>query len=325
MVSPSLQAREQHRAFISLRAVIRPYKRSSTALSSCSTHSNIPSQRVLSGHFEVQPRLHHGALGRSHEPVASDLGAPRRCRAGVGGGRASRSGPITPFATGPRFRRSTAALLQQYRRQVPSDASSRLQSGDGGSLSCGTDPEVVAFYALSLLATLDPADKSYCTQYKAAGLLNWLLNEKPHHPGGLHYLIHSYDYPDLVHLALDAAETYADVAPDSTHAQHMPSHIFTRLGLWDRSIASNRDSTTSAAEYTEQAQLPGHYDEGIHSIDYLIYAHLQVAADEEARRVLDRLEELGKATRRTSRLLTLRSQPRPLRLGKASVVRSQSA
>jgi hypothetical protein len=157
------------------------------------------------------------------------------------------------------------------------------------------DPEISAFYALSLLATLDPADKTYCIQYKAAGLLNGLLDEKPRHPGGLHYLIHSYDYPELAHLALNAAETYADVASDSAHAQHMPSHIFTRLGLWDRSIASNHDSTASAAEYTEQAQLPGHYDEGIHSIDYLIYAHLQKADDDEARRVLDRLQELGRA------------------------------
>lgn len=158
-----------------------------------------------------------------------------------------------------------------------------------------TDPEVVAFYALSLLATLDPADKSYCAQYKAAGLLNWLLSRNPHHPGGLHYLIHSYDYPGLAYLALGAAETYADVAPDSAHAQHMPSHIFTRLGLWDRSIASNRHSTASAEAYTQRAHLPGHYDEGIHSTDYLIYAYLQVADDDNAKDVLDRLRKMGRA------------------------------
>lgn len=84
----------------------------------------------------------------------------------------------------------------------------------------------------------------------------------------LHYLIHSYDFPGLAHLALDAAMTYADAAADSAHAQHRPSQIFTRLGLWDRSIASNHDSTRSPADYTQRAHLPGHYDEGLHSIDY---------------------------------------------------------
>ena len=87
--------------------------------------------------------------------------------------------------------------------------------------------------------------------------------------------------------------TYADVAPDSTHAQHMPSHIFTQLGLWERSISSNHDSTASAAEYTRRANLPGHYDEGLHSIDYLMYAFLQTGRDEQARQLLDELGAIG--------------------------------
>jgi tetratricopeptide (TPR) repeat protein len=155
--------------------------------------------------------------------------------------------------------------------------------------------EAVAFYALSLLATADPADKTYCLQFRSAGLLNGLLAGDPDHPGGLHYLIHSYDYPGLAYLALPAAETYAEVAPDSAHAQHMPSHIFTRLGLWNRSIASNLDSTASATDYTERAHLPGHYDEGIHSTDYLVYAYLQVARDQEALDVIEQLRQLGPA------------------------------
>ena len=154
------------------------------------------------------------------------------------------------------------------------------------------DPEAAVFYALSLLATADPHDKSYAHQFKSAGLLNWVRASHPDHPGVLHYLIHSYDFPGLAHLALDAATRYADAAPSSTHAQHMPSHIFTRLGLWDRSIASNRDSTHSAAEYTERAHLPGHYDEGLHSIDYLMYALLQTARDDEAKALLDRLTKI---------------------------------
>jgi len=152
------------------------------------------------------------------------------------------------------------------------------------------DLEAAVFYALSLLATADPTDKTYANQFKAAGLLNWARNSKPHHPGVLHYIIHSYDYPGMAHLALPAATIYADVAPDSAHAQHMPSHIFTRLGLWDRSISSNHDSTASAEDYTRRANLPGHYDEGLHSIDYLMYALLQTARDDEAAQLLERLQ-----------------------------------
>jgi len=157
------------------------------------------------------------------------------------------------------------------------------------------DPEAAIFYALSLLATADPKDKSYANQFKSAGLLNWVRNSQPHHPGVLHYIIHSYDYPGMAHLALDAATVYAGVAPNSTHAQHMPSHIFTRLGLWGRAISSNHDSTASAVAYTQRANLSGHYDEGMHSIDYLMYALLQTAQDEEARQLLDRLQAIEKA------------------------------
>ena len=156
------------------------------------------------------------------------------------------------------------------------------------------DQEAAVFYALSLLATADPKDKSYAHQFKAAGILNWVRDDQPRHPGVLHYIIHSYDYPGLAHLALNAAMIYAEAAPDSAHAQHMPSHIFTRLGLWDRSLASNHDATASAADYTVRAKLPGHYDEGLHSMDYLMYAMLQTARDDEANELLNRLRKIGK-------------------------------
>ena len=156
------------------------------------------------------------------------------------------------------------------------------------------DPEAALFYSLALLASADPRDRSYANQFKSAGLLNWVRISQPTHPGVLHYLIHSYDFPGMAHLALDAAKIYADAAPDSAHAQHMPSHIFTRLGLWERSLASNRDSSRSAAEYTERANLPGHYDEGLHSMDYLIYALLQTARDAEARELLVSLANIKK-------------------------------
>ncbi|MCH8202808.1 MAG: hypothetical protein IH996_06860 [Proteobacteria bacterium] len=156
------------------------------------------------------------------------------------------------------------------------------------------DPEAVVFYALAVRTTADPRDKSYAQQFKSAGILNWVRNSHPTHPGVLHYLIHAYDSPGLAHLALSAAITYADAAPDSAHAQHMPSHIFTRLGLWDMSLASNHQATASAAEYTVRAKLPGYYDDGVHSMDYLMYAMLQTARDDEAAALLERLGNIGK-------------------------------
>lgn len=155
-----------------------------------------------------------------------------------------------------------------------------------------TDAESAVFYALALLATADPRDKTYSNQFRSAGLLTWVRESQPTHPGVLHYIIHSYDFPGLAHLALSAAQEYAKAAPDSAHAQHMPSHIFTRLGLWEQSLSSNHDSTRSAAEYTERANLPGHYDEGLHSMDYLMYAMLQTARDEEAAALLGRLADI---------------------------------
>lgn len=157
-----------------------------------------------------------------------------------------------------------------------------------------TDMDATVFYALSLLGSADPRDKTYCNQYKSGALLKFVQQSHPTHPGVLHYLIHSYDFPGLAHLAFDDASQYARAAPDSAHAQHMPSHIFTRLGYWDLAIASNHDSTDSAATYTREAHLAGHYDEGLHSMDYLLYALLQTGRDKEALDLLTELEKLGK-------------------------------
>lgn len=157
------------------------------------------------------------------------------------------------------------------------------------------DVELATFHALALLAIADPADPSQRVQRQTASVLGPVLRRQPDHPGALHYLIHSYDHPRLAHLALDAAEQYAAIAPDSAHAQHMPSHIFTRLGLWQRAIASNRDASAAATAYTARAHLTGHYDEGIHSIDYLVYALLQVADDQAAAAQIERLRSLGPA------------------------------
>ena len=94
------------------------------------------------------------------------------------------------------------------------------------------DKEAAVFYALALRAASDNSDKNYTKQKKSGKILENLFKEQPNHPGIAHYIIHNYDYPELAHLALPTARRYADIAPASSHAQHMPSHIFTRLGLW---------------------------------------------------------------------------------------------
>lgn len=144
------------------------------------------------------------------------------------------------------------------------------------------DKEAGIFYALALGASADPADKGFYNQKKAGNILNAIFINEPNHPGIAHYLIHNYDYPELAELALPAARKYAAIATASAHAQHMPSHIFTRLGLWDESIQSNLNSIASAQCYAENSGVKGHWDEELHGLDYLIYAYLQKADDEKA-------------------------------------------
>jgi hypothetical protein len=137
------------------------------------------------------------------------------------------------------------------------------------------DKEAAIFYALALDAAADPSDKTYANQKKAGQILTGLYPSLPNHPGIIHYLIHTYDVPELAQLALPAAQKYASLAPASAHAQHMPSHIFTRLGMWDDCIQSNLASIAAAKCYAENAGIKGHWDEELHGMDYLVYAYLQ--------------------------------------------------
>jgi tetratricopeptide (TPR) repeat protein len=158
------------------------------------------------------------------------------------------------------------------------------------------DREAGVFYALTLITKgMMAGDKSYANEKKAAQILNRVLAREPRHPGVTHYLIHSYDYPVLAPLALPAARSYAKIAPASAHAQHMPSHIFTRLGLWQEAIRSNLDAKASAQAFAVRNHLTGTWDEGIHTMDYLAYAYLQGAQDKQARAILDELYKIRKA------------------------------
>jgi len=159
-----------------------------------------------------------------------------------------------------------------------------------------SDSEAGVFYALTLIVTgMMTHDKSYAKEKEAAQILNRVLAREPQHPGVTHYLIHSYDYPALAQLALPAARRYAKIAPASAHAQHMPSHIFTRLGLWQEAIRSNLDAEASAKTFAVRNHLSGVWDEQFHAMDYLAYAYLQGAQDKQARGVLDELNKIQKA------------------------------
>ncbi len=152
----------------------------------------------------------------------------------------------------------------------------------------GDDPEAKLFYALALLATASMSDKSYETQRAAGALAEEVLAAIPQHPGALHYIIHAYDSPPLAERALPAARSYGSVAPENSHALHMTSHIFTRLGLWADSIEFNRRAA-AASTRTSAGSMSLHH---LHALDYLAYAWLQTGNDAAARNVLEQLRAL---------------------------------
>lgn len=147
------------------------------------------------------------------------------------------------------------------------------------------DDEAQIAYAITLNVAALPTDKTYANQLKGAALLEPIFKRQPDHPGVAHYLIHLYDYPALAEKGLDAATRYAKIAARAPHAQHMPSHIFTRVGYWKESIASNAESARIAREDGEQ-------QDQAHAMDYLVYAYLQLGRDEEARAVADELGQM---------------------------------
>ena len=147
------------------------------------------------------------------------------------------------------------------------------------------DHEATIFYALLLCAP--SSDPAFVRQKKGAAILNGLLAVEPRHPGITHYMIHAFDYPPLAREALPAARSYAKIAPASPHALHMPSHIFTRLGLWQESIASNIASADAARRLAAERH-PGAFSfDAMHALDYLEYAYLQIGDDAKARAVFD--------------------------------------
>ena len=157
------------------------------------------------------------------------------------------------------------------------------------------DREAAVLYALALNMTALPTDKTYANQLKAGVILERIFAEQPNHPGAAHYIIHSYDYPPIAMQGLTAARRYASIAPAAPHALHMPSHVFTRLGYWQESIQTNRAAAGVSHATAAKMGAGTAGAEGLHAMDYMMYAHLQLAQDREAKRILDQVMAFQKA------------------------------
>ena len=156
------------------------------------------------------------------------------------------------------------------------------------------DMEARILYALALNITALPTDKTFTNQLQAAGILEPLFTKYPNHPGVAHYLIHTYDYAALAEKGLPAARAYGGIAPSVPHALHMPSHLFSRVGLWREMVEGNRASYAAAKiELTEKTLGIGTYD-ALHAMDYMVFGHLQQAQDKAAKQLLDEVATIRK-------------------------------
>src|SRR3989440_6369007 len=151
------------------------------------------------------------------------------------------------------------------------------------------DFEAQTFYAFAILAAgyATPTDTTLAKQLQAAALLEKLWKKNPNHPGVTHYLIHSYDYPALAERGLPAARSYGSIAPWVPHALHMPSHIFTRLGMWEEAIAANRSSADASRAYAAMRHRDATEAEELHALDYMAYSYLQEGQDAKAKEIVD--------------------------------------
>ena len=203
-------------------------------------------------------------------------------------GRATAERAAAAGAKTPRERDYIAAVASLYDRFDSVDQRTRMvayrDAMERLAAKYVDDPEAAAFYALSIAAAADPADKTYADQLKAGAILEKLWATQPDHPGLAHYIIHSYDVPALAPRAVVAARRYAKIAPDAPHALHMPSHTFTRLGYWQDSIETNILSAAAARK-------AGAVFEELHATDYQVYAYLQTGQDTAARRLVDGLAD----------------------------------
>jgi hypothetical protein len=186
----------------------------------------------------------------------------------------------------PRERGFIAAVGALYRDAESTPNAARLQAYADTMARLyrefPRDVEVAIYHALAQVATAPRTDTTFAQQRRAIAILEPLFAQHPDHPGLAHYVIHATDSPSLAQLGLRAARRYAQIAPAAPHAQHMPSHIFVRLGLWDETVASNWQSYRAGADYAKAAGLSGTPEE-LHALDYAVYGYLQRGQDSAAR------------------------------------------
>jgi tetratricopeptide (TPR) repeat protein len=176
---------------------------------------------------------------------------------------------------------AVAAYYQDFAKHTERERQlSRAKAYEALAAKYPDDDEAQTFYAVYLAGTQLQSEQTYAAWLKAAGILEQQFKKYPHHPGVAHYLIHSYDAPPIAQKGMDAARRYAEIAPDAPHALHMPSHIFTRVGEWNDSAATNLRSAAAATKAKEP-------DQAAHALDYAAYAYLQLARDTDARKVTD--------------------------------------
>jgi hypothetical protein len=227
------------------------------------------------------------ALSRWSNPMAVGGRAPAQLAAG----RAAADAAVrSSVAATEREREYAAAVARLYADYEHVDQRTRVVAYEHAMADLvakqPADTEAKIFHAIALVAAASPTDKTYADQRKAGEILESIWAKRPDHPGLAHYIIHAYDYPPLAGHARAAAERYARIAPSAAHALHMPSHTFTRVGLWNESAATNRRSIAVALRDSSIAEV-------LHASDYAAYAYLQTRRDAAAKAVLDGLPALA--------------------------------
>jgi len=244
------------------------------------------SEKQFTAVTETDPSCVMGHWGIAMSLLQNPLSEPGRVRAWKKGWAAIENAKSVGIRT-ERERDYIAAIELMYREPETHDPRTRALAYEKAMeqlyLRYPEDREAAIFYALALNITALPTDKTYANQLKAGAILEKLFAEQPDHPGIAHYIIHSYDYPPLASRGLAAARHYAEIAPSSSHGLHMPSHIFTQLGMWQDSIQSN---IAAGARTKEVGGDPSH------SRHFLIYVYLQGAQDRAAKQVLDEVNTL---------------------------------
>ncbi|HEU5283808.1 MAG TPA: hypothetical protein VFU53_08340, partial [Burkholderiales bacterium] len=247
--------------------------------------------------LELDPGCGMGWWGQALSALANPFGWPAPAKAMQVGAAAIERGLKTGART-QRERDYIAALGKLFENWDKTEHRPRALAWEAAMEQLAQrypdDDEARIFYALSLVANALASDKTFARQLKAGEILEPYFRSQPDHPGAAHYLIHAYDYTELVQRGLPAARRYASIAPSAPHALHMPAHIFTRLGLWEDSIVTNSASARAAkAELKSTSHTLGSYN-AVHAMDYMVYAHLQLGQDAAARRLI---EEAGAVER----------------------------